>query len=270
MLWCTFGRARLSRSNPRRQRTDVSTGLQCRSQRRRAWGDLSVSQQNQTLPGSRSRCHHFAAFQRHGSSREGGRLCRLTCCRSALPISRLPGLRQMRSASYDARSLRLRMQAITAFRLLYSFRASLILAAFGAQISISGCAAYPAGGYGGLGYVRPDYGPGYAYSPGFGYSDFGVIGTGFGRGPRLHHLDGDFDDRHFGPDVDHRFHGDHHFHGQAMIGELRRLGMFHHPPEGFRGSGAHPGFGAVGGFHGRGANPPPAPHPGAAHPTFNR
>lgn len=139
-----------------------------------------------------------------------------------------------------------------------ALRASVFLAAFGALVSMSGCAAYPAGGYGGVGYGWPDYGPGYAYSPGFGYSDYGLIGLGVGDEHHRRHFDSDFDRRHF----DHGFRADRHFHGPGMTGEPERARAFHSPPGDFRGPGLHREFGAGGGFHPHAPSPPPAPHAG--------
>jgi len=158
------------------------------------------------------------------------------------------------------------MPVITVFRLHCFLRASVHLAALGALVSISGCAAYPAGGYGNL----PYYGPGYAYAPGFGYSDFGV-GLGFGPEPHFHHFDHDFNHRHFDHDFDDRFH---RFHGQAMTGEPRHPGSFQRPSGESHGPELHPGFrsgrGMEGEFHARAANPAPPPHPGGGHSNFNR
>ena len=161
------------------------------------------------------------------------------------------------------------MPVITVFPSRCSFRASVFLAAFGALVSISGCAAYPAGGYGDLGSAWPYYGPGYAYAPGFGYSDFGV-GLGFGREDHFHNFDHDFDHRHFDHDFNHRFHADHRFHAQAMTGETGHPAFIHQPPGEFHGPGPHAAFAGGGGFHGRSANPAPAPHPGGTHGNVNR
>jgi len=158
----------------------------------------------------------------------------------------------------------LRIAVITVVRPISFFRASVFFAAFGALVSISGCVADPAGEYGTLGYAGPYYGPGYVYSPGFGYSDFGL---GLGFEDHFHHFDHNFDHRHF--DNDHRLHADHRFHGQAMTGETGHPGSFHLPPGEFHGRGPHPGFGGGGGSHARAANPAPAPHPGGAHGNFN-
>lgn len=200
---------------------------------------------------------------------EGG-LSLLTRRRLVPAISRPPGLQHMGRASHNECSLRLSMPATTACRFLCFLRAPVFFAAFGALAPISGCATYPAGGYGGLGYAWPDYGPGYAYSPGFGYSDFGAIGLGFDREHHFHHFDHDFDRRHFHHDFDRRFRADHLFHGQAMISEPGHPDVFHHPPWGFGGPEPRPGVRSGGGFHARAAGPPPVPHPGGARPTFNR
>ena len=76
----------------------------------------------------------------------------------------------------------------------------------GALVSIGGCAAYSAVDYGDLGY----HGLGPAYSPEFGYSNFGM-GLGFAPERGFHHVDHDFNDRS---------HADHRFHGRAMTVSL--------------------------------------------------
>ena len=179
-------------------------------------------------------------------------------CSLVPAVSRHPDCDTMEPASHNNRAPRLNTRVIPVFRLLCSFRASVSLAALGALVSISSCAAYPAGGSSELGYASPYYAPGYAYAPGFGYSDFDA-GLGFGPEHHFHH-DHDFDDR---------FHAGHRIHGQAMMGEPGHPAFFHHPPGGFHGPGPHPGVGGGGEFHARAANPAPPLHPGGGRGNFN-